>query len=148
MLPRSSGDRSSLVLRHSFVIRHSCFVISWTNGHTISRILDRPYLRDHAQHAYRVDAPESFLCPACFRPALDRQLDLHGAVFVSAGVSNPERRLAGRDVDFYFVAGDRRDCAAASSGHRRPHRLHDPRQTCTCSGKSPGSFCCWQSARW
>src|SRR5207247_9983949 len=99
MLLRSSGDRSSLVLRHSFVIRHSCFVISWTNGHTISRILDRPYLRDHAQHASPADAPERFFCPACFRPALDRQLDLHGAVFVSAGVSNVDRILALRAFD-------------------------------------------------
>ena len=81
-------------------------------------------LRDYDQHRHRADTPESLLCPAGLRASFDRQLDLHGAVLVSAGIPNPERCFARRDLNFYLVAGNRCHCAVASTGHRRPHGLH------------------------
>ena len=93
------------------------------------RLFFRPNRGHHREHVHRADPAEGLLCPASFRPAPDRQLDLHGAVDLSAGISGPERYLARRDEHFHLAARDRGDGALASAGHRGSHHLHDSGQT-------------------
>ena len=97
----------------------------------------------YQEHANRVDTPEGVLCTACVCASFDRQLDLHGAVFFSAGIPDPERCIPWRDFDFYVAAGNRCYCAAASTGHGGPHSLHNPSEAGAalrlCGGENCGS---------
>src|SRR5437667_5491055 len=94
--PRSERTHLSFRICHSFVIRHSCFVIRIADGHATSLFLFRPHRCDHAEYADRADAPKGFLCSAHLRAAFDRQFHLYGAPHFSAGIPDSERCLARR----------------------------------------------------
>jgi len=147
----SSGDTVRLL---AFVILSVIDIracLSWTNGSHISRILDAVSPRSRSTLLTELTRLKVFYVLLVFALLLIGSSILHGAVFFSAGVSNPERRIARRDPRFLLRCWRRCNCATASSGleDRTVYTILAkpvPRFEYVL-GKSPESFCCWQSAR-